>query len=184
MHFLCQTNSFREQLPHKKRSLSPNSWQPSCRSGWSVFTSLLLLMSSCLRRAPWRRSVGSCSTAKGASSGEVRPRLFSVVAPGARERLTGSTRQDSQQTDKQAERCSLVCCQHVTGERPRLLACLNTNTLLNTRSDGAPRFQRETDCQSTPTGFFRSLYCRWVYYLAVLQRLWHKSNLQATVFKN
>lgn len=64
-------------------------------------TTLFVLMSACLRRAPWKRSVGSCWTAKGASSGEVSPptpfptlRLLSVVVPEA-VNAHSPTRQDT-----------------------------------------------------------------------------------------
>lgn len=55
------------------------TWSGACAA--SVVSSLL--MSACLRRAPWRRSAGWCWTAKGASSAEVRPRLALLVPEAA-----------------------------------------------------------------------------------------------------
>lgn len=72
-----------------------------------------------------------------------------TVAPEAVS-TRGSTRLDSQQTDKQAEQCSLVCCQHVTGAP----SCRLFKLTHCTRAwDGAPYFQYEMDCHSTPSVF-------------------------------
>lgn len=93
---------------------------------------LLVLMSACLRRAPWKRSVGSCWTAKGASSGEVRP-LFILLLLNRRRPVSahGSTRQDSEQAGRQTggtlPSCLLSTC--YSRKRPHFLAHLNANTL-------------------------------------------------------
>lgn len=107
--------------------------------GEVVSPPLLVLMSACLHRAPWKRSVGSCWTAKGASSGEVRPRLFSCCCTGGGPWALTARRDKtaSRHADKQAERSPLVCCQHVTaGNGPHFLAHLNANTLY-TRAETA-----------------------------------------------
>lgn len=146
----------KEPLSFEQCVCAPAAWKKKKIWVKRFQTSLFVLMSVCLRRAPWKRSVGSCWTAKGASSGEVRPRLLSVVVPEA-VNTRGSTRQDRQeQADKTGG--TLLSCLLSTrssGNGPRFLACSRANTPQPTRAwDGASRLLYEMDCHSTPTSFF------------------------------
>lgn len=108
-------------------------------------------MSACLRRAPWKRSVGSCWTAKGASSGEVRPPF--ILCCGCCYRCccccTGGREHSRARHDKTASRQTnrrntplLSAVNTLQQERPRFVTYLNSSAYR--RRGSAPHFQHVT----------------------------------------
>lgn len=97
------------------------------KAGKVILSISLVLMSACLHRAPWKRSVGSCSTAKGASSAEVNPTstsLFYYVAllstPGREHSRSDTTRLDKRAARQTRRNTPFACCQrvaHITWNR-------------------------------------------------------------------
>lgn len=152
----CPTKAWPKRTKKKKKRSELHRFLDSLTAVWKCFSSgvkgnvgevvsppLLVLMSECLRRAPWKRSVGSCWTAKGASSGEVRPPvllpLLLLLLLLYRKPWTahGSTRQDKR-AGRQADRqrggqtggTLLLSCLAVNMLQagPVSLTCLNANT--------------------------------------------------------
>lgn len=150
----CPTKAWRKTTTKKKKKKKAQ-WTPPCPGlsdscvkcfssgvkgnvGEVVSPPLLVLMSECLRRAPWKRSVGSCWTAKGASSGEVRPLFYYLYccccccSTGGRERsrLDTTRQRAGRQAGRQTGGALLLSCLAVNMLQagPVFLACLNANT--------------------------------------------------------